>query len=178
MGSKRRNSRSGRWKSHWPPIAGLPCLGHRSNVMWVGLTLESMSSTTIFGRCRSCTGSIRCPQSKTVGAVHVLLATEASEDGLAKQARHRVLTVWQCADHQGGQTGDIAEFAEGEQAGIRRDTGAVELQLLAAVEIQPARSRIHQPGSPCAASCNVSLILTAESAPIRINDWSYTENAS
>ena len=79
-----------------------------------------------------------------------------------------------------GSPEDIVEFAEGEQAGIRRDTGAMELQLQAAVETQRARSRIHQPGSPSAASRNVltALILTVKSAPICINDWSYMGNGS
>jgi hypothetical protein len=106
---------------------------------------------------------------------YCLVATEASEDGLTSQACHRVLTVpGNARITTVDKPRNIVEFAEGEQTSIRRDTGAVELQLQAAVEIQRARSRIHQPGSPSAPrNLFTESILTAESAPIRINDWSY-----
>jgi hypothetical protein len=63
--------------------------------------------------------------SQTVGIVHVLVAAKAAEDGLAKQACHRMLAVLACArineciTDYAGQPEGIIEFA-GKQAVQRR----------------------------------------------------------
>ena len=80
---------------------------------------------------------------QAVGVVHVLVTTKAAEDGLPEQALHRVLSVLArarinefIAGHD-SQTEGFIEFAIGQQSGVGRDAGTVELKLQAAVEIDP-----------------------------------------
>ena len=83
--------------------------------------------------------------SQAVGVVHVLIATEAAEDGLAKQSCQRMPAVLSgarvneiVASHV-GQPERVIEFTIGEQSGVGGDPGAMKLELQAAVEIKPQR---------------------------------------
>ncbi len=81
--------------------------------------------------------------SQAIGVVHVLIATEAAEDGLTKQSRHRVLAVLAgarvnelIANHVRQPEG-VIELTVGKQSGVGGDPGTMELKLQAAVEIEP-----------------------------------------
>ena len=94
-----------------------------------------------------------------VGIVHVLVASEATEHGLAELSDQAVATVHpgaRVAQRLGGKRGQaerVVEFPEREQAGIGGDACAVELQLQAAVEIEPEADppRFHPSPRPSAA---------------------------
>jgi hypothetical protein len=81
--------------------------------------------------------------SQTVGVVDVLIATEAAEDGLPKQSRHRVLAVLACAridqfiTNHVRQPECVIELTVGKQSGVGGDPGTVKLKLQATVEIEP-----------------------------------------
>ena len=117
--------------------------------------------------------------SQAVGVVHVLIATEAAEDGLAKQSCQRMPAVLAgarvietIANHV-GQPERVIEFAIGEQSGVGGDPGAMKLELQAAVEFKPQRLvlRFHPPGPSSVSPPDAfnTLILIAESVKIRIN---------
>lgn len=81
--------------------------------------------------------------SQAVGGVHVLIATQATEDGLPKQSCHRVLVVLAgarvdelVANHV-RQLERVIELTVGKQSGVGGDLGTAELKLQAAVEIEP-----------------------------------------
>ena len=84
--------------------------------------------------------------SQAVGVVHVLIATEAAEDGLAKQSCQRMPAVLAgarvnetIANHV-GQPERVIEFTIGEPSGVGGDPGTMKLKLQAAVEIEPERA--------------------------------------
>ena len=82
---------------------------------------------------------------QTVGVVHVVVATKATEHGLAEQSRHAMPSVLAGAavdQHPArdvAQPKDVVEFPIGKQTGVGRDPGTVELELDPAVEIDPKR---------------------------------------
>jgi hypothetical protein len=75
--------------------------------------------------------------------VHVLVAGKTTEVGLAELGEQAVAPIHSGArvdQRIGGQRGQaerVVEFPECEQAGIGGDGRAVELQLQAAVEVEP-----------------------------------------
>ncbi len=79
---------------------------------------------------------------EAVGIVHVLVAGQTAEHGLAELGHETVPTVHPGArvdQRIGGQRGQaerVVEFPECEQTGVGRDARAVELQPQAAVEIE------------------------------------------
>ncbi len=83
--------------------------------------------------------------SRAVGVVYVLIATEAAEDGLAKQSRHRVPTVLAGARIDRLMAGHVRQaervirLAAGRPSGVGGDSGTVERELQAAVETEPKR---------------------------------------
>ena len=103
---------------------------------------------------------------QALGVVDVLVAGEAAEHGLAQQPGQQVAGVpaaaalRQDAAGQIGQPQRVVEVAVGEQPGVGGDAAAVELQLQAAVEIDPQRPVIqftrwvfHGAATEDAASC-------------------------
>ena len=80
---------------------------------------------------------------QTVGVVHVVVATKATEHGLAEQPRHAMPSVLagaavdQRPACEAAQPEDVVEFPIGEQAAIRGDPGTVGFELDPAVEIDP-----------------------------------------
>ena len=97
-----------------------------------------------------------------VGVVHVLVAGETAEHGLAELGEQRVAPVLPGArigeeiSSQRRQAKRVIEFPEREQAGVGGDGGAVEFELQAAVEIEPETSALaftrrvaHPPPPPC-----------------------------
>ena len=80
------------------------------------------------------------------GVVHVIISGETPEHGLPKQPDQRMAAVPagpRIGEHIAGhcaETEGVVEFAIGQQSGIGGDPGAMELQLHAAVEIEPERT--------------------------------------
>ena len=80
------------------------------------------------------------------GVVHVLVSGETPEHGLPKQPDQRMAAVpagARIGEHVAGhcaETEGVVEFAIGQQSGIGGDPRAMELQLHAAVEIEPERT--------------------------------------
>jgi len=106
------------------PIPGGACL----------IAMESMSSTMALGGCRARADnpSHRGIASRAVGVVYVLMATEAAEDGLAKQSRHRVPAVLAgaridilMAGHV-RQAERVIKLAAGRLSGVGGDSGTVD----------------------------------------------------
>ena len=83
--------------------------------------------------------------SRAVGVVYVLIATEAAEDGSAKQSRHRVPAVLAGARIDRLMAGHVRQaeraikLAAGRPSGVGGDSATVELELQAAIEIEPKR---------------------------------------
>ncbi len=83
--------------------------------------------------------------SRADGVVYVLMATEAAEDGSAKQSRHRVPTVLAGARVDKLMAGHVRQaervikLAAGRPSGVDDDSATVELKLQAAAEIEPKR---------------------------------------
>ena len=81
--------------------------------------------------------------SQTVGVVHVFIATKAAKHRLTEQSRHAVppilagTAVLENILGNLGQAKSIVKLPIGEQPGIRGNPGTVELQLQAAVKIDP-----------------------------------------
>ena len=81
--------------------------------------------------------------SQPVGVVDVLISGKPTEHRLAQHADQIVPTVParaavnQMLPRDGHQAERVIEFAIGQQSGIGGDAGTVELQLEAAVEIEP-----------------------------------------
>ena len=103
---------------------------------------------------------------QALGVVNVLVAGEAAEHGLAQQPGQQMAGVRAAAAFRQDVTGQIGqpqrvvEVAVGEQPGVGGDAAAVELQLQAAVEIDPQRPVIrftrwvfHGAATEDAASC-------------------------
>ena len=82
--------------------------------------------------------------SEPVGIVHVLVPGEAPEYGLSQHPDQIMPTVparasiSQMLSRDYHQSEHVIQFAIGQQPGIRRDAGTVELQLHTAVEIEPS----------------------------------------
>ena len=82
-------------------------------------------------------------EAEPVGIVHVVVAAKASEHGLTKLPDKSVATVLsttsvrECVPGNLGQSESIIQFPARQQSSVGRDLGTVELQLQAAVEIQP-----------------------------------------
>ena len=82
------------------------------------------------------------PPRLVIAPILVLVAIQATEDGLAKQSCHLVLAVLAgaridelVANHV-RQPERVIELSVGKQSGIGGDPGTVELKLQAAVEIE------------------------------------------
>ena len=79
------------------------------------------------------------------GIVHVLVAGEPAVDRLPQEAEHLVpdvLAAPALGEGRGGRHGQaegVVQLAVGEQAGVRGDARAVELELEAAIEGDPKR---------------------------------------
>jgi hypothetical protein len=82
---------------------------------------------------------------KTIGVVHVVVAAEPAEDGLAEQSRHAMpailagTTVGEYVADRIDQSKGVVEFPISEQAAVGGDPGVVEFELQSAVEIDPKR---------------------------------------
>jgi hypothetical protein len=82
-----------------------------------------------------------------VGIVHVLVAGEAPEHGLSQHPDQNMpavparASISQMLSRDYHQAEHVIQFAIGQQPGIRRDAGTVELQLHTAVEIEPSSVR-------------------------------------
>jgi hypothetical protein len=80
---------------------------------------------------------------QALGVVHILIAGEAAEHGLPQQPGQEMAGVppttafRQHATGHVGQPEGVVQLPVGQQAGVGRDTAAVELQLQAAIEIDP-----------------------------------------
>jgi hypothetical protein len=80
---------------------------------------------------------------KTISVVHVVVAAEPAEDGLAEQSRHAMLailagtTVGEYIADRIDQSKGVVEFSIGKQTGVGCDPGTVEFELQSAVEIDP-----------------------------------------
>jgi len=80
---------------------------------------------------------------KAVSVVHILVAAEPSERGLAEQAGHAVLAILagpridQMFTGNLTQSKSVVEFPEGKEARVRGDLGTVKFQLQPTVEIEP-----------------------------------------
>jgi hypothetical protein len=78
-----------------------------------------------------------------VGIVHVLIPGEATKDGLTDLGCQGMAPVppgsgiGESLPGKFRQAEGIIEFPEGEETGVGRDPGAVELQLQATVEFEP-----------------------------------------
>ncbi len=79
---------------------------------------------------------------QTVGVVHVVVATKASENGLAELPDKIVATVLpttgirECVPDDLGQSDRIIQFPVRQQPGVGSDLGTVELKLEPTVKIQ------------------------------------------
>ncbi len=103
---------------------------------------------------------------KTVSVVNVIVPTKATENGLSEQSCHAMPPVLaganvgeHIANHL-GQSKGVIKFPVGEQTGVSGDLGTVKLQLRAAVEIAPKKSRIrltHQMRHDHLAQCASSI---------------------
>jgi hypothetical protein len=88
-------------------------------------------------------GAHRGIMGETIGVVHVFIPGKAAEHGLAKQARQRVpgvpasATLGQRGARQIGQPERVVQLTICKQSGVGSDTGPMEFQLQAAVEIDP-----------------------------------------
>ncbi len=161
------------------PIPGGACL----------IAMESMSSTMALGGCRAPADnpSHRGIASRAVGVVYVLMATEAAEDGLAKQSRHRVPAVLAGARIDRLMAGHVRQaervirLAAGRPSGVGGDSGTVELELQAAVETEPKRPvdrftrRVRHMPRPKMRSRHCFLM--TEPTINHINQWSRMGNA-
>ena len=80
---------------------------------------------------------------QTVGIVHVVVPTKASENGLAELPDHLMppvlagTAVLENTSGNLGQAKSIIKLPVGEQSAVRCNPGTVELQLQATVEIDP-----------------------------------------
>ena len=78
-----------------------------------------------------------------LGVVDVLVAGQSPEDGLPQKTDKGMpaipprARIGEDIARHGAQTEGIVQFAVRQQSGIGGDAGAVELQLHAAVEIEP-----------------------------------------
>ncbi len=135
-----------------PPVNSLPRqIGRCGEVLVPGK--ELLSPIAPSGRARGLPGygapadnPSHCGiASRAVGVVYVLMATEAAEDGLAKQSNHRVPTVLAGARIDRLMAGHVRQaervirLAAGRPSGVGGDSSTVELELQAAVEIEPKR---------------------------------------
>ncbi len=130
-----------------------------------------MSRMIIFGGRRSCTlsfdglaaanpthGGIA---SQTVGIVHVVISTKPAIKGLTELPRHAVPCVvgyTVVAENIPGHLGkleSVIEFSVGKKTSVSGDLGAVELQLQAAVEIDPMASLFSFTHRVCHIRCSI-----------------------
>jgi len=88
-------------------------------------------------------GAHRWIAGEPLGVVHVLVTGEAAGDRLPQEAEQPVASVLPAppfgesgCGHR-GQAESVVQFAVGEQAAVRGDSGAVELELEPAVEGDP-----------------------------------------
>ncbi len=82
-------------------------------------------------------------EAEPVGIVHVVVSAKAPENGLAELPDKTVTTVLPTTgvrEHVPGnlaQSDSIIQFPVGQQPGVGRDLGTVELKLQSTVKIQP-----------------------------------------
>ena len=80
---------------------------------------------------------------QTAGIVHIIVSAKPAKDRLTELPRHAVPSVLACtvvAENIPGHLGkfeSVIEFSIGKKTSVRGDLGAVELQLQAAVKIDP-----------------------------------------
>src|SRR5262249_41610135 len=80
-------------------------------------------------------------EAEALGIIDILVARQATVEGLAEQSQQAVLGVLsgaglvQAVGRGVGQSESIIEFPVGEESGVAGDGGAVELQLDLTVEV-------------------------------------------
>ena len=86
-------------------------------------------------------------EAEPAGIVHIVVAAEASENGLAELPDKTVATVLpttgvrECVPGNLGQSDRIVQFPVRQQASVGSDLGTMELKLQATVKIKPQNPR-------------------------------------
>jgi hypothetical protein len=124
---------------------------------------------------------------QSVGVVDIFVASEATENRLAKQAGQQMPgvlaapSIRQRLPGEIGQRKGVVELAVGQQTGVGSDPAAVELQPQAAVEIDPLGQHhpIHPLGVPCTRTLSVHNVLKiiADSAFTYKKIWLHLGNS-